>query len=79
MTYFAQRHQSCTYCILWQFVRLSKASLPVSLEIGGSGTETMSDNYGEGATGCSQQRPVKSLHKSGEKSATGRIKTNRST
>ena len=26
MTYFAQRHQSCTYCILWQFVRLSKAS-----------------------------------------------------
>lgn len=39
----------------------------------------MSDNYGEGATGCSQQRPEKSLHKSGEKSATGGIKTNRST
>ena len=31
--------------------------LPVSLEIGGNGTETMSDNYGERATGCSQQRP----------------------
>jgi len=48
--------------------------LPVSLQTGSSGTETMSDNEGEGAAGGSEQKLAKLLHMPGEKSATKRHK-----
>ena len=49
--------------------------LPVLLQFGGSGTEIVSDNEGEGVAGGSKQKLTKPLHMPGEKSATGGIKT----